>query len=177
MTNFPNEYAKALYEIAEESNSEDVFLKEMDLIIGMFDENPRYIKLLDAPMIPAEDRTALVDKAFGTIINAYLLNFIKILVEKKQVRQFAKCRKVFLRLYDEARGRERVTVITATPLSEIQKGKLLEGLEKWTKRTVLPIHQVDPGCLGGVILRFANKQIDGSVKGKLEQIRKLIHSK
>lgn len=169
------EYAKALYELAAEEGAEETVLNEMGEIVGVLNENPQYLDLLDAPNIPALERVELVSGAFSGI-NTNLLNFIRILVTNKQMKSFESCHKEYIKLYNTAHNREEVTVITAFLLSHEQKAALVKKLEKLLGKTIVPVYKVDKKCLGGVILRFADRQIDGSIKGKLDALGQSIVS-
>ncbi|MBQ4137517.1 MAG: F0F1 ATP synthase subunit delta, partial [Clostridia bacterium] len=51
-----DEYAKALYEIAQEEALEDVIASQLKDISGVVSDNPEYIKLLDNPAIDKSER-------------------------------------------------------------------------------------------------------------------------
>ena len=73
-------YGQSLYDLAAESNLSDEILGEMEVINGIFKENPDYITLLSEPSVPKKERLQLVDQALGNGCQEYLLNFIKILI-------------------------------------------------------------------------------------------------
>ena len=45
-------------------------------------------------------------------------------------------------------------------------------LSRMTGKTVIVRNTVDPSVLGGVVLRYAGKQFDGSVKARLDALEK-----
>ena len=45
-------YGQSLYDLAAESNLSDEILGEMEIINGIFKENPDYITLLSEPSVP-----------------------------------------------------------------------------------------------------------------------------
>ncbi|MBR5944363.1 MAG: F0F1 ATP synthase subunit delta, partial [Lachnospiraceae bacterium] len=57
-------YGQSLYDLAAEENLTDEILGEMEIIKGIFKENPDYITLLSEPSVPKNERLKLVDEAF-----------------------------------------------------------------------------------------------------------------
>ena len=45
----------------------------------LLEENPDYYSLLAEPSIPKKERLSLLDQAFATELQPYLLNFLKLL--------------------------------------------------------------------------------------------------
>ena len=75
-------YGQSLYDLAAEENLTEKILGEMETVRGILRENPDYITLLSEPSVPKNERLTLVDQAFDGSLEAYHLNFIKILIEK-----------------------------------------------------------------------------------------------
>ena len=77
----------------KEEHLEEEILSEMKEIRALFRENPKYPRLLSEPSIPRKERIGLIDAAFGSQAEPYLVNFIKLLCEKNLLREFGGCRK------------------------------------------------------------------------------------
>lgn len=82
MTETARVYGGSLYELAAEEHLEEEILSEMKEIRALFRENPEYPRLLSEPSIPRKERIGLIDAAFGSQAEPYLVNFIKLLCEK-----------------------------------------------------------------------------------------------
>jgi len=66
----------------------------------------------------------------------------------------------------------RVVVNSAVPLPDDQRERLLHELrKKYRKEPVLTI-RVDPALLGGLVIRVGDWLYDGSVRMRLDNIRK-----
>ena len=165
------EYAKALFLLTEEEKTTDTVAGELQTVKTLLCENPRYIKLLDTPALAKEEKLALIDKAFASL-REELLNFIKILCEKHAVYLLPRAADAYAALYDEARGIERVEAVTAVPMKKAQIDAMAKKLAFMTGKTVIIRNTVDPAVLGGVILRYAGKQLDGSLKARLDAFEK-----
>ena len=94
MTETARVYGGSLYELAQEEHLEEKILSEMKEIRALLRENPEYPRLLSEPSIPRKERIGLIDAAFGSQAEPYLVNFIKLLCEKNLLREIgrASCR-------------------------------------------------------------------------------------
>ena len=165
------EYARALFELAEESGKTEAVISDLALIDSAFSENPDYKNLLDTPALSKDEKLSLIDEAFSTL-DEYAVNTLKILCERHSVRLFPKVKAEIEKLYDEARGIERVEAITAISMTDEQIKRMTKKLEAITNKTVVIKNIVDKSVLGGVILRYSGVQLDGSVKTRLDDFRK-----
>jgi F-type H+-transporting ATPase subunit delta len=78
------------------------------------------------------------------------------------------------RLADEAAGVVRATVISATPLSDGYCRRLTALLEQLTQRRIRLAQQRDPSLLGGVVARIGDNTIDGSIRGRLDDLEQQV---
>ena len=167
-------YGQSLYDLAAEENLTDDILGEMEAVKGIFADNPDYVALLSEPSVPRNERLGLVDEAFAGSLTAYHLNFIKILIEKGLVREYSACYKRFRKSYNEQHGIAEALVTTAVALDGAQLKLLEEKLEKISGKKVLLKQKTDPDILGGVRVDLEGQLFDGSVKGRLSELRKKV---
>jgi ATP synthase F1 delta subunit len=167
-------YGQSLYDLAAEENLTDDILGEMEAVKGIFAENPDYVALLSEPSVPRNERLKLVDEAFAASLTAYHLNFIKILIEKGLVREYSACYRRFRKSYNEQHGIAEALVTTAVALDGAQLKLLEEKLEKISGKKVLLKQKTDPDLLGGVRVDLEGQLFDGSVKGRLSELRKKV---
>ena len=62
-------------------------------------------------------------------------------------------------------------VVAARPLSEAQLARLSEQLRRSVGRRVSVDTKVDPGLIGGMIVKVGSRMVDGSVKSKLQRLQ------
>ena len=121
MTETARVYGGSLYELAQEEHLEEEILSEMKEIRALFRENPKYPRLLSEPSIPRKERIGLIDAAFGSQAEPYLVNFIKLLCEKNLLREFGGCQEAFQRRYFAAHNIAEAVVTSAASLSKEQE--------------------------------------------------------
>ena len=165
------EYGKALFLLTEEEKMTESILADLKIARDAMLQNPTYEKLLDTPALSKAEKIDLIDKAFSSL-HELLCNFMKLLCEKRAIYLFPKAVEEYLRLYDESRGIERVEVVTAIEMTESQKDALTKKLAANLGKTIVIKNTVDKTILGGVKLRYAGIQLDGSVQKRLESFEK-----
>lgn len=171
MTALEKEYGGALYELAAEEHIEDAVLDGLGTAVAVMRENPRYLKLLANPAVEKETRLALLEQAFRGAVHDYVLNFIKILCEKKALDMLPGCETEFCTRLCTKRGILPVTAWSAVAMDASQTEKLKQKLAALTGKTILLENKVDTRLLGGVKLVYEGKELDGTVRQRLGALR------
>ena len=174
MTQAANTYAQALYDLAKDEGLGKTILEELSVLKVVFTDTPQYSKLLSTPDIPKQERCGILDDAFRGKVHPYVLNFLKILTQKGYIRQFPDCCDAYRGFYNVDNGILVVHAQSAVALTDGQKQKLTEKLEATTGKTVDLQCTVDPAVLGGLRLNYDGKQVDGTVKNRMDAIGKLL---
>ena len=134
------------------------------------------MQLLCAPSISKQERCQILDSSLRSKVHPYVLNFLKILTEKGYIRQFIGCCDAFSKQYNRDNGILEMTAVTAAPLSDELYRKLESKLSALTGKTIDLTCRVDPGILGGVRLDWDGKQLDGTVRRRLDDIRDILRN-
>ncbi len=167
-------YGQSLYDLAAEEKADDQIMEELQAVRAIFADNPDYVTLLSEPSIPGKTRIQLLDEAFRGQIHPYLLNFLKILVEKGMLRGFSTCCNTFRSSYNKDHGISEASVVSAVPLSAEQAKALQTKLEKYSGKKVLLTQKVDSKVLGGLSVEIDGKLFDGTVEGRLDELRRKV---
>jgi F-type H+-transporting ATPase subunit delta len=77
----------------------------------------------------------------------------------------------FERLVEDHRGVVRARVTSALPLKDAELSTLVGSLESGLKKKVRVVSNVDPGILGGLVVRVGDRIADKSVRSMLAQLR------
>ena len=163
------EYAKALFLLTEELGTTESALNDVNVCKEIFESNPSYVTLTDTPALTPDEKISLISEAFSSV-DASVINLIKILCEKHSVYLFSEIAKEYVSLYNDARGICPAEVISAIPLDEGRMSAIKSKLEALTGKTIIIKNTVEPSVLGGIKLRYMGKQLDGSLKSRLDKI-------
>jgi len=102
-------------------------------------------------------------------------NFAKVLAEHGDLPKFAEIEKEYLKISEHGDGIRNVTVTTARemPVAEslIKELNLVVGNRLKVKK------EVDPGLIGGIVIRADDTLLDASVKKDLRDLGKEISGK
>ena len=175
MTKTARVYGGSLYDLAAEENLDGQIMEQMNEIRQIFRENPGYLKLLGEPAIPEEERLKMIEEAFGSQAERYLENFLKLLCERKILREFAGCCEEFTRRYNLAHGISEAVVTSAVKLSDQQMEALKAKLEKVSGKQVYLVQKTDASVLGGLRVELEGVQLDGTVQSRISGISKKLN--
>lgn len=168
------QYAGALFSLASEEGREERIGEELSLLSALIKENPKYTSLLDTPALSLSERTGLIDEALAPL-DEYVKNLFKLLCEARLTYTLPELTESYSQLLDEKRGVLRAEAISAVPLTERQSAALKARLESECGKTVIIKNTVDKSILGGIVLRYAGLSKDGSLKNRLEKIKKSLY--
>lgn len=174
MTDVANNYGGALYELAKDEGLSRQILDEISVLSESFRAEPGFLQLLSTASIPKQERCRIIDDSFRGKAHPYVLNFMKILTERGYIREFAHCGHVYRDRYNRDNGILPVTAVTAAPLNDALRDKLRRKLSDITGKAIDLSCRVDPDCLGGVRLDFDGKQVDGTVRRRMDDIRAIL---
>ncbi|MBS6194002.1 MAG: ATP synthase F1 subunit delta [Clostridiales bacterium] len=175
MTQTARLYGGSLYDLAAEEQLTGIIQEQMGVILEVFRENPDYVKLLMEPSIPQDERTGLIEKAFGAGAERYLVNFLKLLCERSILAEFAGCCEEFTRRYHADHNIAEAVATSAVALSEQQFEALKEKLEKLSGKKISLTVKVDPSVLAGLRVELEGKQLDGTVQSRLAGVSKKLN--
>jgi F-type H+-transporting ATPase subunit delta len=133
-------------------------------------QDSRVASLLDNPRVTAAELAELVIGVAGPELGEHGKNFVRTLAANHRLAYLPEISARFELLKDAAQGVADVTVISAAALDEARQKKFTAALEKRLKRKVRLHCEVDPGLIGGAILRAGDLVIDGSLSTRLERI-------
>lgn len=169
-------YASAIFELCLEQDKLSEIFDEMTQVNDIFSENEEYLRLLSSPLIPDADKHDVLDKTFNGKLSDMFYDYLCVLTDKGRIGFFSGIFSEFKAMYNKQMNILEVTVITSQAMSDGIRQKLKDKLGSVSGKTILLDERVDRALLGGIILRYENTEIDSSVKGKLEKLKKQIDS-
>lgn len=133
-------------------------------------QDSRVASLLDNPRVTAAELAELVIGIAGPELGEHGKNFVRTLAANHRLAYLPEISARFDVLKDAAQGVADVTVTSAAALDEARQKKFTAALEKRLQRKVRLHCEIDPGLIGGAILRAGDLVIDGSLSTRLERI-------
>ena len=133
--------------------------------------NEDLMAFLQNPRFPFEAKKELLKKQFGEIY-PLAFNLALLLVNKNSLRLGSDILQQYIALLDTHRGVDRAKVISAVPLRNEDRETISSRLEKVVERKIVIDDKVDSSIIGGFIARIGDMLIDGSIRQKLESLKK-----
>jgi F-type H+-transporting ATPase subunit delta len=163
-------YAQAVFEIALEGNKLKEWQSNLTKIAKLV-EDEEFVGLAENPKIHFDLKTKLVQEKLGKI-NPMALNLIYLLISKGKLKTAGQISEEYNHLLNEYYGIKSAEVTTAVPLDIAEKEKLCRNLETLVGKKVSMKVEVDRDILGGFIARIDDSLIDGSIRNRLEMLKK-----
>lgn len=168
------EYASALFALAQEEALEKRILQELRVLSEVFDSTPEYPAFLDSPCVPMSERLETVERSFGEDFAEFTVSFLSLLCEQGGASLLPECAEEYERLYNEKNRVSRAKVTSASPLDGRQRKALTARLEELSGCRIEIDYATDPSLLGGVTVEMDGLLIDGSLRGRLKNIREVM---
>jgi F-type H+-transporting ATPase subunit delta len=102
-------------------------------------------------------------------VHELIKDFIKLLIRKNQINLIGKILLEFEKHWNEKEGIKKVEVTTSQPL--LHKKIITDELKKYLQKTIELEEKVDKEIIGGLIIKYDDILIDGSVKKRLAILR------
>ena len=121
-----------------------------------------------------ERKKALVDGLLEGKAAAGTRQVVEALVLSPRGRTLEDGLEKYAQLAADVRKRTLATVTTAVPLDDAQRDRLSAALTAQFGREVQLQVDVDPGVIGGVLVRVGDEVIDGSTRSRLAEARRAL---
>lgn len=167
-------YALALYEVAEKNGKVDEYLGDLREICELIDKDAEFQEVIKQPQISTKQKKRIFINIFKGKIDEELLSFLLILIEKDRILFLKEKLKEMEKIHLDKLNVLQGIVKTTIPLEEYEYNSLVEKLEKKYNKDIILKKIIDPEILGGIYVRIGNDIIDGTVKTRLEDLKKLM---
>ena len=167
------EYGEAIFALAMENNALDEYGEALDTISAAFNDAPDYVSLLASPSVPKSERINAIQAAFASLPE-HIVSFTSLLCERGRIREFNECVKEYKALCDASRQLSTAIVTSSVELTENEKQKLTDKLEKRAGKSVLAEYRIDKSLIGGLIIEMDGTVLDGSIKSRLKEVKEVI---
>lgn len=164
-------YAAAILEFAKAEGQLETVGDELFQIARTFDSSSELRDSLADPRLPIDRKQGIISDLLGTKASALTVNLINFVIGVGKARDLPAIADRLVDKAASARHRAVAEVRSAIELDADTVRRLEEGLGAATGKTVEAKVVIDPSILGGIVARVGDVVIDGSVKGRLQDLR------
>ena len=143
---------------------------ELNQLATVFAEDEEVRRFLAGPLISSDKKIEVTEQALASA-STELRRFVRLLIERHRMNLLAEMAEEFSVIAADRLGIVDAEVVSALPLSDDLKERTRASLKRITGREVRAEFHVDPKVLGGVRARVGSTIYDGSLRGRLEQMR------
>lgn len=166
-------YAKAAFKFADESKTTAEWSAMLALSAAVMSDRA-VAAALDNPQLTANKKAEVFISICGDKLNEAGKKFIHQLAENKRLKTLPQISALFETLLAEQQRKQDVQIASAYELSATEKETLKKALAKKLGKEIALHSEIDNSLIGGIVIRAGDLVIDGSVRGKLQQLSHLL---
>jgi len=164
-------YASALFQLARDQNQLTAVEASLGTVAQALIESADLKALTTSPLVSREAAGKAIAAVASTLgLDPLSKNFLGVLAENRRLGSLPAIIRDFKQLAARHRGETSAEVISAHPLDDGQVASLKTRLKSMVGSEVAVDMKVDPSILGGLIVRLGSRQIDGSIRTKLNTL-------
>jgi F-type H+-transporting ATPase subunit delta len=150
----------------------DEIASDLRQLRAMLQASGDFLRLIRSPVLSRDQQAqAMRVIAERADLSPLVRDFLAVVARNRRLFALPPMIEAFLAKLAARRGEVTAEVVAAQPLSEAQLGVLNEQLRRSIgSRVSLDIH-VDPGLIGGMIVKVGSRMVDGSIKSKLQRLQ------
>jgi F-type H+-transporting ATPase subunit delta len=164
-------YAKSLLELAQEKNIlEDVY-QDMELFSKTVNDNRELLLVLKNPIIHADKKLAILTALFQKRVSNITMIFFELVIKKNRERYLTEVADQFVAQYNDIKGNIPATVTTTFPLNDGLRTQFRTLIKEATGKDAHLKEEINPDIIGGFVLKMGDKQVDESIRAKIEELK------
>lgn len=165
-------YSAALFELAEEQSCLDAVAADLKSLKALIAESEDLRRLLKSPVLSrAEQQKAVGALAERAGLSLLSKNFLGLVARNRRLFAVEGMTAAYLARLAKKRGEVTAEVASAVPLADKQIGAIESALKKVVGSNVTLDVTVDPGLLGGLVVKVGSRMVDGSLRTKLQHLQ------
>jgi F-type H+-transporting ATPase subunit delta len=163
-------YAKAAFELAQAQDNLSAWDASLN-IAAVVSADETIANWLQSPSADRSQVIGIIRDAAGGELDAQFENYLSVLAENDRLSLLMEITVMYGRLRQEAEKRMQVEVVSAIALDDDQVERMSKALAARFDRNIVLNNEIDADVLGGAIVYAGDQVIDGSLKGRLENLK------
>lgn len=166
------QYANALADIALEQSAAESAAKQLESFAGAYGQSAELRTFLASPAVSVEAKHAVLEKITGRLgASKIIRNFLFVIADHRRTQLIPEIVATFQQVLRQRQGVAEAEVASAVELTAAQKKELAATLARVTGKKIEPKYSLDPGLLGGAVVRIGDTIYDGSLRSRLIEMR------
>lgn len=171
-TTIARNYAETLLELARRQNDLAGWGQIVTEVANAMERDRQVHLFLESPRVAASSKNAILGAAFGGHLPPLFVRFLQSLVNHRRQMLLPEIAREYQDLVDEAEGRVHAAVTVAREPDAAERTAISAELSRAYGREVVSHFSVNPAIMGGVVVRVGDTLLDGSVRRRLDTLRR-----
>jgi len=173
MSVFASRYARAFADAVEDTKLDAAGVdRQLDDFAFAWNESHELRQLFEDPVFPSEQKVAFLDDLNQKIgLSPLVRNFLAVLIGNDRIAAFTEVVAEYRREMDRRHGIFEVEIVSARPLGDDERKELEAQVGQLAGGRVKANYREDKTLFGGVIVTVGSTVYDGSVRGRLDQLK------
>ena len=165
-------YAAALFDFADERRMLDEVASDLRQLRTMLAASVDLARLMRSPIVTrGEQGKAISVLAVHASFAPLVRDFLGVVAKNRRLFAVPAMIEAYLEKLADRRGEVTAQVTAALPLTPAQLALLGDQLRRSVGRRVSIDARVDPGLIGGMIVKMGSRMVDGSLRSKLLRLQ------
>ena len=163
-------YATGLFDLAKEENSIEKYDEDLKVVEEVLSDQ-EIRAFFNHYKVAKADKFKVLDDAFKSQISEYVLNFLKLLIDKGRFSSVMDMISAYHTLTNDYLGVKTGTLYTSRALSDASIKEIQDAVSKSMNAKVILSVVIDESLIGGIKVVVGTHVIDGSIKNKLSLLK------
>jgi F-type H+-transporting ATPase subunit delta len=170
-------YAQALLAVADDKRAAepgalDRIAADVERLYGLWRDDRAFRAFVADPRLAgSQQRQGLFAVIERAGIGSEVRNLFGVMIANRRLPELPQVAASFGALLAARRGQQTAEVISAAPLSDVQRAQLIARLTESGYSNLNLVERVDVSILGGLIVRIGSRLFDSSIKSKLQRLQ------
>lgn len=162
-------YSDVLFQLAEESGQAERALEDLALVGTVLQKEPDFVKLLTSDKLKDAEKAEVIRRVFAGRVCELTLNFLCVLARRGRVGFLTGIADRYEVLVDKLKNCRLVEITLVDKKDDAELEQLRQQIKDAIGAEVKLKVSIDPGILGGIVIRQGDLMIDNSVRTILNQ--------
>jgi F-type H+-transporting ATPase subunit delta len=164
-------YASTLLSLAQTAGDPTGWGAMIADVSSAVTREPALREFLASPRITVEQKNAVLTKACQDRYPRVFVRFLQVLVSHRRQTMIPAIAAEYRTLLDAVEGRVHAELTLARAVDEAETRSIADQLSRAIGKAVVPHVTIDPAIQGGIIVRYGDTVMDGSVRRRLAVLR------
>ena len=166
-------YAETLLVLAEEAKAVESWAQLLDAVAAGIRLSPAAEAVLMSPKVTKAAKAKLIAAALPKAPGGFV-KFLQAVVKRGRQGLLSEIAEQYNALVDLKMDRVRARVVLARKADEAEQKAIAAALSKALGKNAIATYGVDPTLLGGASIRVGDRVFDGTIKRRMQSLRRVL---